>query len=470
MESTMKLSGLKYRYLKMLARFSSWRIEHIPENGFLLIIAMLIGMFSGIAAFLMKFCIRKVSELCMIDLHPFDHYDVRFLVLPLTGIVLTSLYMRCILKQDISQGVSKIRTALVRRKYYMRPSLTYSSIIGSAITLGFGGSAGAEGPIAYTSAAIGSNIGRIFKITPEKMRMMIAIGAGAGIAAIFKAPIGGAFFTLEVLQMQMTTFSVIALAVACISGALTCFACTDFVPDIEYFTSTNFEPSYTFWTIMLGVFCGLYSVYYTALQNKSHLMFKRMRNPWMKNIIAGITVSFFVFMLPALYGEGYNIITDLVDNRGDYLLHLSPLIGEDTSFSVIMIVIVLILAIKSYLVAAVNSGGGVAGDFAPTLFAGALAGFLFASLVDLIPGVDVPTTHFALVGMAAVMAGTIHAPLMAIFITVEMSSSYGFFFPIVVAATISYIVMKLVTPKSKYRTMGHDDYQAFVKKPVKGLG
>lgn len=452
-----------YRILKLVARISAFRKEHLSDNAFILILCVLAGVVTGFGAFILKFLIGSISRLCWGYPSPYT-YHIRFLFLPLLGFILTVLYTRFIIREDLEQGVSKIRTALSRRKYNLKPNIIWGSMIGSSLTLGFGGSAGAEGPIAYTGAAIGSNIGRIFRLDKKDIRNLLAIGAGAGIAAIFKSPVGGVLFTLEVLQLEMTTFAVLSLVMACISASATCLACTGYVPDIHFHYTLPYDPSLLPWTLVLGIACGFYSIYYSRLQSRAGCMFKRIRNINVKVAIAGISTSLLVALIPALYGEGYNVITDMVNGSDTLILGNSPFMQFSGEKWILPVIIVFILAIKSYLVAAANCGGGVAGDFAPTLYAGALMGFLFAIVVNLVFPTNLPAAHFALLGMAAVMAGTIHAPLMAIFITVEMSSSYGFFFPIVITAILSYTVVKLVDPDSSYRTGRHDDLQAFAKR------
>lgn len=465
----MNKSLLHYRLLKFVAIVSQWRHRNISDNAFFLILCTVVGIFCGFSAYILNRLILFITALVTGGKNP-DSFHIVYLILPLVGIILASVFQRYVVKQDLSHGVAKITAALKQQKYNLKPSIMINSLIGCGLTIGFGCSAGGEGPVAYSGATVGSFIGRIFHLSQKHERMLLAIGGGAGIAAIFKAPVGGILFTLEVLQIEMSTFAVISLTLACVSAAATCLACSGFAPYIVFDHTIPFEPHLMFWAIILGLACGIYSIYYSRLQSKGAVFFTKIRNPWVKCCIAGISTSILVFLMPALYGEGFAVMSDLINGHDNMLMGDSPFMRFDSHAYVLPIIIGIILLCKSYLVAAANSGGGVAGDFAPTLYAGGLAGFLFAYIVNIIfPDLHLPSTHFALIGMSAVMAGTIHAPLMAIFITVEMSSSYGFFFPIVFAAILSYTVVKLLSPNSKYRNGHHDDLAAFAAKKLKSL-
>lgn len=446
-----------------ISRIGNWERRNLASNSLFLIICICVGFLSGTGAWLLKLLIKWVSLLLTTGLSPVS-FNWRFLILPLAGILLTGIFTRYIIRRDISKGVGKVREDLSTKHYKLSPSLMWTNIFGSTITLGFGGSAGSEAPIAYTGAAVGSNIGRLFNMPPEKLRMLVGIGAGAGIAGIFKAPVGGLLFTLEVLELEMTTFSVLAMALACIVSALTCFAFSGFQPDVRFFDIQPFDPHFLWWMIPLGIFCGLYSVYYNYLKRKTDKMLLRMGNPWVKNISAGIILSVGVFLFPAFYGEGYGIATDLINGQFYKLVDFSLFEQYEGAVYVLPLCALGILLLKSALVSCATSGGGVAGDFAPTLFSGAVAGFLFSYTLNHLFGVELPACNFALAGMAAVMAGTIHAPLMAIFIVVEMSQGYTFFMPVCIAAIISYVIMKIITPRTWFSDTRHDDILSLRKK------
>lgn len=440
-----------------------WEKRNLASNSLFIIMAVIIGFGAGTGAWLLKLLIKKVSVLLTGSMSPVD-FNYRLLFLPLIGILLTGIFSRYIIRRDISKGVGRIEKDLSTRKCRLSPLIIWANIIGNTLTLGFGGSAGSEGPIAYSGAAIGSNIGRLFNMPDKAIRILVGIGAGAGIAGIFKSPVGGVLFTLEVLELQMSTFCVIALFVACIVAALTCYGFSGFHPDVTFSDISPFDPAFLGWIVLLGIFCGLYSAYYNTVKQHTDRLYSRLKNPWVKNLISGAALSVFVFLFPAFYGEGYGVATDLINDR------FVPLIGDSGFIQyldqpwTLPLCAVVILLVKSFLVSSTTNGGGIAGDFAPTIFAGAVAGFLFAYAANEFCGADFPVCNFALVGMAAVMAGTIHAPLMAIFIVVEMSQGYSFFMPVAIGAFLSYLSMKVVTPDSKFKEAGHDDFLSLRKK------
>lgn len=419
----------------------SARSRRLASRGGFLCVAALVGALAGFGAFILKSLIGLISKVATSG---FDAVSGNWLllVLPAGGIFLTVAFTRYVLHADIEHGTERIIKALKTKAYKMKGYLTFAPIAASSITIGLGGSAGSEGPIAYTGAAIGSNIGRWLKLSPRMMAIMIGCGAGAGIAGIFKAPLGGALFTLEVVGLQLETFAVIGLIVACVVAAGVAYVCSGCTLDVVYLPTTPFEP-WTIWAVaLLGVACGLYSLYYSFLMEKIEIFLNSIKTQWVKNLIAGATLAGLVFLFPVLYGEGYGTVDKLINNDSATLLNDS-LFFDSTSPLAIIAFVACALAVKAVATQSTNSGGGVGGDFAPTLFAGALAGFLFGYVANIALGARLPIANFALFGMAGVMAGAIQAPLMAIFLVSEMSGDYGMLFPLGVAAIVSYAVTKL---------------------------
>lgn len=433
------------------------RLRFMPnasEKVRLFVLAVIIGTITGFAAAMLKkiigFIVAWIGPLA-IDGHPIW----MLMWLPLVGIVLTGIYQRYILHDRISHGVDKLVNDMAENRYLLSPKLTYAPIVASSLTLGFGGSAGSEGPIAYTGAAIGSNIGRICGVSPQTLYLLIGCGAGAGIAGIFKAPIGGALFTLEVLGMAFTTVSVIALLAASISAALMAYVCSGFTLDIAWTHNINFEPSILLWTIALGVFCGLYSVYYSVIMRRMRKVYESIKNPWIENIASGLVLAALIFVFPSLFSEGYDVIGKIinVDWHAPFAQSRIP----NLSLGDLQLPLVLggVLLAKCFACSASNSGGGVAGDFAPTLFAGAVAGLFFALMVNSLFELQLPPQVFAYIGMAGVMAGVIRAPLMALFLTAEMCNGFNFLLPLVAVTLISYGIVMLVTRRKFYEVHLH---------------
>lgn len=417
-----------------------WCDKYIHNNVFILLAAFLVGIFAGLGAFILKYLIAHCTIFVTHTLD-IETGNTSLFIYPFLGIMIVGIYMRYILHQNIAHGVSKLKFDLSQSNYNLRSSLMYSPILASSVTIGFGGSAGAEGPIAYAGAAIGSNIGKWFKMQRSLMLLMIGCGAGAGISGIFKAPIGGMLFTLEVLKIQMTTISILAVLIAALSAWMMVYLCTGCTIDINFVPKIGFDTDIMPYVLIFGVICGLYSLYYSYIMNKMDSYFDNMMNPWGKNIIGGIILASLIFLFPNLFGEGYNVISHLINGNHASILNASIFYKWSSNEWVVLGVIAGIVAVKVFATATTNSAGGVGGDFAPTLFAGCLLGYLFASITNCALDTELPTGLFALIGMTGAMSGITRAPLMAVFLTVEMSGGYQFLLPLLSVSAISFAMV-----------------------------
>ena len=322
------------------------------------------------------------------------------------------------------------------------------------MTIGFGGSVGAEGPIVFTGAAIGSNLGRLFRLSPQTLMLLVGCGAAAGIAGIFKAPIAGVLFTIEVLMLDLTAKRAMPLILSSVCGATVAYIFTGY--NVEFFFSQS-EPFYASripFVVLLGIFCGFVSLYFSSTVGAMESMFKRVSNPRVRYIIGALTLSVLIFLLPPLYGEGYGAITHLLNGEVSEIFDNSLFYRyRDTVWCVLLFVFML-GAMKGIATAATNGAGGVGGTFAPSLYVGCMAGFFFAYLFNQtgIVSADMPLSikNFALMGMAGVMAGVMHAPLMAIFLTAEMTGGYELFLPLLIVSAISYGTSRVFTPYGIY--------------------
>lgn len=432
----------------MTYSLKSWRERYIPEVTFLFIVAFVIGLVSGFAAYLLKGIIDFISHYALSGFKVTEG-NYLLLLLPFTGIFLAALYMRYISRENLEHGTARIKEAIRERQARMKPRLMYDSIVGSSITLGLGGSAGSEGPIAYTGAAIGSNIGQAFRVSPKYLLIMVGCGAGAGIAGIFKAPVGGMLFTLEVLGLGMTTVSVMALLLSCLTAAITALILNGCTLDINYAHPLPFDMSMMPYVLLLGVFCGLYSLYYSEVMKRLDRFFKNMNNPWLKNLIAGVSVSVLVFLLPPLFGEGYTTISGVLDGDLHSVVNGSLFFYKvDSSPWGLVVFVGAVLMAKCFATSATNSGGGVGGEFAPTLFAGCMAGLFFALVMNAALDLRLDTGDFAFFGMAGIMAGAIHAPMTAIFLTLEMTGNYSLVLPVAIVSGVSYGISRIISPQS----------------------
>lgn len=414
----------------------------MSEKKFLLLLAVLVGLIVGLGAELLRFLIAKLSGGMMSLL---DIVDANWVVIffPVAGVLLCGIYSRYVVKDDMEFGCQRIRSALTARHYRLSRHLMYAPIFSCALTLGFGGSAGSEGPIAYSGAGIGSNIGKFFNLKPDTIRILLGCGAGAGIAGIFKAPIGGMLFAVEVIGVQLTTVSVLALIVCCVAAWFTSYAASGMTLDMPVMISRHFDPGFIPAILLLGLFCGFYSLYYSFMMDKTEGAITSLKNPWMKNIVSGLVIGVFLFLFPVLYSDGYGFMGDILNGHAAEAFTRS-FFNIDSAWT-LMLVVGGILLVKSVVCALTNAGGGVGGDFAPTLFAGCFAGMLFALGGNELLGTSLPMSQFAYFGMAGVMAGAIRAPLMAMFLTSEMTSDFGMFLPLMVVSVVSYATVRLST-------------------------
>ena len=418
----------------------------------MLLLAFLIGVLTALAGLLLKWFIQQVEHLLT------NHFSITganwpYLVYPVVGIFLTGLFVRYIVRDDIGHGITKILYAIARKKSFIKAHNTWSSIVASGITIGFGGSVGAEAPIVLTGSAIGSNLGRLFHLDSKKMMLLVGCGAAGAVSGIFKAPIAGLVFTLEVLMIDFTLGSLLPLLVSCVTAAAVTFAISGTNNLFEFHLVNAFSiarvPAY----ILLGVFCGLISLYFTRVMNWLEDQFRRIRKPWQRLLIAGPILSILIFLFPSLYGEGYGMIRLLLNGQGqaDWNQVLEGSFFYHTPH-LLLLYLAGIIVFKVFATTATNSGGGCGGTFAPSLFVGCVSGFLFASLWNMLPGnsILVPENNFSLLGMAGVMSGVMHAPLTGIFLIAELTGGYGLFLPLMIVAVASYLTIILFEPHSIY--------------------
>lgn len=432
-------------------RFLVWRERHVKEKNLVIILSLIVGLVAGFAAMALKFLIHLISGSLT------DHFTVSegnflFIVYPAVGVLLACWYVRYVVRDNISHGVTQVLYSISQNKSRLKPHNMYTSVVASSITIGFGGSVGAEGPIVFTGAAIGSNLGQAFRLSPRVLMILVGCGAAAGIAGIFKAPIAGMLFTLEVLMLDLTTVTVMPLLISSITAASVAYVFTGY--DLEFFfvQSETFVTSRIPFCIGLGVFCGLISLYFTKVMMSMESFFKkRLKAQWHKTLVGGIILAALVFLFPPLYGEGYGSINSLLNGDPASIVDGSIFYADRNNVAFIIAYIGLIIALKGFATSATNGAGGVGGTFAPSLYVGCMAGFFFAFLLNtLFPSVDLSVKNFALMGMAGVMSGVMHAPLMGIFLTAEMTGGYQLFLPLLIVSTLAYGTVRIFEPYSIY--------------------
>ena len=433
-------------------RFLLWREKHIKEKSFVIILAFLTGLLGGFAALLLKLLIHLISSTLQTHIE-ITGANYMYLVYPFIGIILATMYVKFFVRDNISHGVTRVLYSISQNKSRLKPHNMYSSVIASAMTIGFGGSVGAEGPIVATGASIGSNLGQLFKMSPRILMILVGCGAAAGIAGIFKAPIAGVLFTIEVLMLDLTTVSVMPLLISSVTAATLAYIFTGY--DLEFFfvQSEPFVTQRIPFVIALGVACGLVSLYFTRVMNMMENFFKkRLTTQWKRSLIGGVILAGLIFLFPPLYGEGYSAINELLGGAPSSIVGNSLFSSDGGNNWFILLFIGCIILFKALATSATNGGGGVGGTFAPSLYVGCMTGFFFAFLINiLMPGGDpLSVKNFALMGMAGVMSGVMHAPLMAIFLTAEMTGGYDLFLPLLIVSAISYGTIKLFEPFSIY--------------------
>ena len=443
---------VKDRRPEWLKRLHDWRVEHVSERMFMIVLALLVGFFAAVAAFVLHWIINQIVLLLTSSFEQ-SHANWLYLVYPVVGIYFTSLFVRYVVKDSISHGITRILYAISSNKSRLKSHNCWSSVIASAITIGFGGSVGAEAPIVLTGSAIGSNLGQLFHLDRKMLMTLVGCGAAGAIAGIFKAPIAGLVFTLEVLMIDMTMSALLPILVSCVTATVFTYI---FSGDSSLFTfhldsewSVERIPA----CLGLGVACGMVSLYFIRMMGVCEDVFAKFRDkPYVKLAIGGTTLSLLIFLFPSLYGEGYSSINLLLNgqNADDWnrILNNSMFSGQG---SLLLVYIALVLFTKVVATSATNGGGGCGGTFAPSLFIGCFTGFLFSRLWNINEiGVYVPEKNFALLGMAGVMSGVMHAPLTGIFLIAELTGGYSMFMPLMIVSVCAYITISIFEPHSIY--------------------
>ena len=418
-----------------------WREKHIHERYFILILSFFVGIFTSLAAVLLKETIHSIQKILT------AHTEVTsanyfYLIYPVIGILIAGLFVKYIVKDDISHGVTKILYAISQRKSRIKRHNLWSSLAASSITIGFGGSVGAEAPIVLTGSAIGSNLGRLFRMEQKTLMLLVGCGAAGAIAGIFKAPIAGLLFTIEVLMLDLTTASVLPLLITSVTAATVSYILTGTDAMFKFNQVEVFNVSRIPYVLLLGIVCGLVALYFTRMTIWMESKFRQLKNLRQKFFIGAIILSLLIFLFPPLYGEGYDFISDLIGKNCDNLLEGSLFYRFQDNFWGIFIFMTLIVFMKVFATAATNGGGGCGGIFAPSLFLGSIVGFIFAySLQYFFPVLNIPQENFVLMGMAGMMAAVMHSPLTAVFLIAELTGGFSLFLPLMIVSICSYFTI-----------------------------
>lgn len=419
---------------------------------FILLMALTVGVFTALAGLLLKWLIAQIKYILT---HQFetDESNLLYLVYPVVGIYLTMLFVRYVVRDDIGHGITKILYAIARKRSRIAGHNTWSSVLASAITIGFGGSVGAEAPIVLTGSAIGSNLGKLFRLNTRTLMLLVGCGAAGAVSGIFKAPIAGLVFTVEVIMVDLTMSSLLPLLLSCVTATGITYAFSGMDTVFEFQLREAFAMDRTPAYILLGVFCGLVALYFTRVMLRLEKFFGGFSNRYVKLAMGGSLLSVLIFLFPSLYGEGYELINLLLSGQSeeDFMMAMNNSLFYGHSH-LLLVYLALLIVFKVFASTATNSGGGCGGIFAPSLFLGCVSGFFFSSVWNDngILGMHLPLNNFALLGMCGLMSGVMHAPLTGVFLIAELTGGYQLFLPLMMVSVSAYLTIVIFEPHSVY--------------------
>lgn len=449
----MILVGLRRKEITILNAITEWIKGDHTQKQIILMISFFVGIVCGCTAFVLKFIIEKIEHLLTSDFIPYES-NLLYLIFPAIGIAIAALFVKYIVRGDISHGVTKILFSMARGRSRIKSHNRWSSIIASAITIGFGGSVGAEAPIVLTGAAWGSDFGKRFHLPPNSIMLLVGCGAAGAVSAVFKAPIAGLMFVIEVLMLELNMSSLLPLLVTSLTSVCVSYAFWGMDSQFDFSMSKAFSIDIIPGCILLGICCGLMSLYFTRAMNWFEGVFGRIKKKKYKFLVGATTLGILIFFFPVMYGEGYTVINQLInDAPASEIMENSLFYGNDSN---LLIYLGLVLIFKVFATTATNGGGGCGGTFAPSLFLGCIAGFVFANIWDNSLGLTLGSTFYlstrncGLYGMAGLMSGVMHAPLTGIFLIAELTGGYALFVPLMIVSAISYLTIVVFEPHSIY--------------------
>ena len=423
--------------------------RRISTRQLTLLLAVIVGLVSGGVTCIFEWLLGLIKD-SLTSWFPKEEVGWLYLLYPMVGIILASLFVRLIVKDDISEGVTKVLKAMSTNSSQIKPHNCYSSVVGGALTIGFGGSVGPEAPIVLTGAAIGSNIGKLVGLNYRSMTLMLACGVAAALSAIFKAPITGVIFVMEILLLDMSMTAIIPLIISSVTAVTLTFFVRGFEPMLSASTigdlSFSHIPIYT----LLAVLCGLMCYYFMSVNFRVKSLIDRLGRQWKKWLVGGLAIGVMIMIFPPLYGEGYGIFHHFMKGDVQAVFDNSGFYDFRENHWVVVAYLVAIMFVKAIAMAVTNASGGVGGTFAPSLFVGAFMGATVAYVGNTFFGADLSIAAFSLVGMAGLMSGVMKAPLTAVFLIAEISSAYQLFVPLMLVSSVSYVINRYLEPDSIY--------------------
>ncbi len=434
--------------LRLLQRFNNWRVKNISESTFIILLSLLVGIVSGLAAVLLKNAIHFSIHILKTNI--LEEGEYYFILFPIIGLTLTYLFVRYVVKDNISHGVTRVLYAISKKDALMKPHNTWTSMFASTMTISFGGSVGAEAPVVLTGSAIGSNLGRMFNLSYRNITLMIGCGAAGAIAGIFKAPLTGLLFTLEVLMLDLTLASLIPLMVSAVTATVIAYFLMGDSVLLTFNLAESFDVSNIWYYIILGIFTGFVSIYFTRMTIKMEGLYKKIKTPFFKILIGASVLTLLVFLFPVVWGEGYNSITTILEGEGNLIFEHSIFESIHPNSYLFLGLLLVIMVVKVVAMASTNGAGGVGGIFAPTLLMGSFAGYFLVHSLNVVFNLGLPESNFALAGMSGTMAAVMHAPMTGIFLIAEVTGGYDLILPLILTSTIAYLTIMIFERHSIY--------------------
>jgi CIC family chloride channel protein len=425
------------------------RVEDIDQVMLVYVLSLVVGLLSALAAAILKNAIHYTHQILTEGITR-ESGSYLYLAYPLSGMLLTLFFVRYIVKDNIGHGISRILFAISRKKSHLKSHNTWTSLLASTLTIGFGGSVGAEAPIVLTGSSIGSAIGRFFKLNYRSITLLIGCGAAGAVAGIFKAPIAGIVFTLEILMLDLTLSSIVPLLISAVTAATVAYFLMGDKVLLTFNVTEAFNIANIPWYLLLGVISGLVSFYFSRMTLFLEGQYEKISNVWIRLIAGGIVLGGLIFLFPPFYGEGYDTIMNLLQGNADSVVGKTLFSSFSDNYMVIILFMAGLVLLKVFASSSTNGAGGVGGIFAPTLFIGGVNGYLVASLLNRFLNVNLPDNRFVLVGMAGTMAGVMHAPLTAIFLIAEITGGYDLLIPLIITSTVAYITIRSFERHSIY--------------------
>jgi chloride channel protein, CIC family len=424
------------------------RITELEPHRLIYILSLIVGLLSALAAALLKNAIH-FTYLFITREGTFSNVNYYFLF-PLIGMLLTLLFVRYLVKDNIGHGISRILYAISKKQSHLKSHNTWTSLVASTLTIAFGGSVGAEAPIVLTGSSIGSVVGRIFRMNYRNITLLIGCGAAGAISGIFKAPVAGIVFTLEILMLDLTTSSIIPLLISSVTAATVAYFLMGDTVLFSFTVKEAFIISNIPWYIVLGLTCGLISAYFTKMTLMLEAGYEKIKNAYLRLLVGGTILCLMIWIFPPFFGEGYSTILTLLKEGTDIVPGISWFGIVSNNYLTILLFLVCMVFFKVLATSSTNGAGGVGGIFAPTLFIGGIVGYIVASLICRFTGLILPDNRFVLTGMAGMMAGVMHAPLTAIFLIAEITGGYDLLLPLIITSTVSYITIRVFERHSIY--------------------